>query len=67
MAARLTDRQKKKIVADWVEMQSYNAVAKKHGVTHQTVKRIVDASPDIGKTSQKNVVAATYRYRDNLL
>ena len=47
MAARLTDRQKKKIVADWVEMQSYNAVAKKHGVTHQTAKRIVDASPDI--------------------
>ena len=47
MAARLTDRQKKKIVADWVEMQSYNAVAKKHGVTHQTVKRVVDASPDL--------------------
>lgn len=46
MAARLTDRQKKKIVADWVEMQSYNAVAKKHGVTHQTVKRIVDVIID---------------------
>ena len=53
MAARLTDRQKKKIVADWVEMQSYNAVAKKHGVTHQTVKRIVDASPDISEKVQQ--------------
>lgn len=30
-------------------MQSYNAVAKKHGVTHQTVKRVVDASPDISE------------------
>ena len=34
-------------------MQSYNAVAKKHGVTHQTVKRIVDASPDISEKVQQ--------------
>ncbi len=45
MAARITDRKKKRIIADWIEMQSYSAVAKKHGVTHQTVKRIVSASP----------------------
>ena len=53
MAARLTDRQKKRIIADWIEMQSYNAVAKKHGVTHQTVKRIVDASPGISEKVQR--------------
>lgn len=29
MAARLTDKQKKKIVADYLELGSYNAVAKK--------------------------------------
>lgn len=41
MAARLTDRQKKQIVADYVELGSYNAVAKKHGVSFDTVKRVV--------------------------
>ena len=29
MAARLTDRQKKKIVADYLELGSYNATAEK--------------------------------------
>ena len=53
MAARITDRKKKRIIADWIEMQSYSAVAKKHGVTHQTVKRIVSASPDIAQKVQE--------------
>lgn len=41
MAARLTDKQKKKIIADYIELGSYNAVAKLNGVTRTTVKRIV--------------------------
>lgn len=41
MTARLTDFQKKAIVADYIEQQSYNAVGKKHGVAGNTVKRIV--------------------------
>lgn len=41
MAARLTDKQKKRIIADYVELGSYNAVAKKHGVSFDTVKRTV--------------------------
>lgn len=53
MAARLTDRQKKKILADYVELQSYNAVAKIHGVARQTVKNIVTTSPEIGQELQR--------------
>lgn len=53
MAARVTDREKKMIIADWIETQTYSAVARKHGVTHQTVKRIVNASPDIAKKVQQ--------------
>lgn len=53
MAARLTDRQKKKIIADYVELQSYNAVAKKNNVTHQTVKRVVTTSPEFTKIAQQ--------------
>lgn len=46
MAARLTDKQKKMIIADYVELGSYNAVAKKHGVAVDTVKRTVLKSED---------------------
>lgn len=53
MAARLTDRQKKKIVADYIELQSFNAVAKIHGVSRQTVKNIIDKMPDIGRKLQQ--------------
>ena len=44
MAARLTDKQKKKIVADYLECESYNATAKKNGVCGQTVRRVVEES-----------------------
>lgn len=53
MAARLTDRQKKKILADYMELQSYNAVSKIHGVSRQTVKNLVMANPAIGQNLQK--------------
>lgn len=39
---RLTDKQRKQIVADYVELGSYAAVAKKHGIADTTVKRAVE-------------------------
>lgn len=53
MAARLTDKQKKKIIADYVEFGSYNAVAKIHGVSRQTVKNIVSTDAEIGQKLQQ--------------
>ena len=53
MAARLTDKQKKKIVADYLEVQSYSAAARMNGVTHQTVKRVVQESSDFSEKLQK--------------
>lgn len=47
MAARLTDIQKKKIIADYVQIGSYNAVSKIHGVSATTVKNVVLKSADI--------------------
>lgn len=47
MAAHLTDKQKKRIIADYLEMGSYNAVAKKHGVADKTVKRLVEKDPQM--------------------
>ena len=47
MAARLTDKQKKKIVADYLETESYNATAKINGVCGQTVRRVVEESQGI--------------------
>lgn len=49
MAARLTDKQKKKIIADYIELGSYNAVAKLNGISRQTVKNIVDKDTEIGQ------------------
>lgn len=53
MAARLTDKQKMKIVVDYLETQSYSATARLNGVTHQTVKRVVQDSPDFSEKLQK--------------
>lgn len=54
MAARLTDKQKKKIIADYVELGSYNAVARKHKVSVDTVKRTVTRDEETAqKTKQK--------------
>ena len=54
MAARLTDKQKKKIVADYLELGSYRAAGRQNGVADGTVKRIVEACGDIEqKVAQK--------------
>ena len=46
MAKRLTDKQKKRIIADYVELGSYNAVARKHKVATSTVKRVCEREPE---------------------
>lgn len=53
MAARLTDRQKKKIVADYLETESYNAVAKMNGVSKDTVKRIIQNCENFAQKAQQ--------------
>ncbi len=53
MAARLTDKQKKKIIADYIQLESYNAAAKMNGVSHQTVKRIVLENPEMDRKLQQ--------------
>lgn len=49
----LTDKQKKRIKADYLDIGSYNAVAKIHGVSRQTVKNVVTADPDSGQMLQQ--------------
>ena len=54
MAARLTDRQKKKILADYVQTNNYCATAKINCVSANTVKKIVLSNADIAeKLTQK--------------
>ena len=55
MAARLTDRDKKKIIADYVQLGSYNAVGKLNGVSATTVKKLVlsQGVEFVGKCEQK--------------
>ena len=49
----LTDKQRKKIIADYLELGTYTATAKQNGVSHHTVKRIVMALPEITDKIQK--------------
>lgn len=49
MAARLTDWQKKKILADYVQTNNYCATAKINGVSANTVKKIVLTNADIAE------------------
>lgn len=49
MATKLTDKQKKKIVADYLETQSINAAAKKNGVSWCAAKAALDEVGEIEK------------------
>ncbi len=53
MAKRLTDKQKKKIIAEYAENGSYNLTGKKCGVSDKTVKRVVDANPDFSRVVEE--------------
>ena len=44
--AKLTDKQKKKIIADYVETQNFSETAKINGVNKSTVKRLIDSNYD---------------------
>lgn len=49
MAARLTDRQKKKIVADYLDTQSINLAAKRNGVSWDSAKKAIEEAGEIEK------------------
>lgn len=49
MAARLTDIQKKKIVADYLDTQSINTAAKRNGVSWDSAKKAIEEAGDIEK------------------
>lgn len=53
MAARVTDKEKKKIIADYLRLESYTAVAKLNGRATDTVKQIVLGSDDFEEKSRK--------------
>lgn len=53
MAARLTDAQKKKIVADYVETGSYAAAGRMNGVSDKTVKAVVNNDPETPRISEQ--------------
>ena len=44
--AKLTDEQKKKIIADYVENQNFSETARINGVDKSTVKRLIDSGYD---------------------
>lgn len=51
--ARLTDQQKKILIAEYVECGSYNAVAKKYGIADTTVRRAVMSDANAKKKAEQ--------------
>lgn len=49
MAPRLTEKQKMKIVADYLETQSINSAAKKNSVSWASAKKVLEESGEIEK------------------
>ena len=47
MAKRLTDKDKKQIVADYIECENYSEVARHHNVSVDTVRKVVDKNEEI--------------------
>lgn len=67
MASRLTDKKKKKIIADYVQLENYSAVGKLNGVSPNTVKNIVKANAEIAKQfeqKKKENTADVLEYMD---
>jgi hypothetical protein len=62
-AQRLTDKQKKKIIADYVQLQSYRAAARQNGVSDATVRKIVKGDPE---SSQKCALKKEENAKDML-
>ena len=43
---KLTDKQKKQIIADYVDCNNYSEVARKHKISDTTVRKIVKTDED---------------------
>ena len=50
---KLTAKQKKKIIADYIDCGNYSEVARKYRIHHSTVKRIVAADKDFSEKAQQ--------------
>ena len=51
----MTDRQIKKIIADYVQLGSYNAVAKLNGCAPNSVKKVVKSHADIAEVCNRKI------------
>lgn len=53
MSKHLTDAKKKRIIADYVECGNYSAVARKHKVSKDTVRRLAMKDDIVQKAKEK--------------
>ena len=67
---KLTDKKRKKIIADYTEIGSYNEVARINGVARNTVKNVVLKNKDVAKMCQAKKEENTkdiLQYMDNIV
>jgi hypothetical protein len=68
MAARLTDAQRKKVIADYAELGNYAATGRMNGISDKTVKSIIESDPQTSRISEQKKEQNTLdmlQYMDN--
>lgn len=55
MASRLTDKQKKEIIAYYVECQNYSETARKYNIDEKTVRRLIKSDDDFPKKAEQKM------------
>lgn len=50
---KLTDRQKKKIIADYVDSGNYSETARKNGINKSTVQRLISKNQEVQQKAQE--------------
>ena len=68
MANKITDKQKKKIVADYLELQSVNAAAKRNNVSWKKAKEAIQEDEELTKKLEQKKeenTAEVFAYMDS--
>lgn len=67
--AKLTDKEKKKIIADYIETQNFSETGRMNNVSDMTVRRLVESNEDVLKKVEEKKKENTrdiLEYMDNI-
>lgn len=58
-AKRLTDKEKKKVIADYIDTGNYSETGRMNGISDVAVRRIVEKDPEVSKLLEEKKIENT--------